>query len=160
MAPPTAASLKEQGNAAYATGDLLEALTLISSASSLDPTSPIFLSNASATLFELGRYTEALELTEKALTLEERANSRSPALAGKLRVRKVKVLLQLKDFAAVVRETEAGAGELTAELTGLRETAKALLELPQVLLEVAKEDVLSLPFSKPTHSATMNFYAL
>ncbi|KAL8279405.1 hypothetical protein RQP46_008217 [Phenoliferia psychrophenolica] len=156
----TAQSLKAKGNAAYALGELSQALELFTSASALDPTSPILLSNASATLYELGRYDEALDATEKAIKLEEAAeSSRSLALAAKLALRRVRILIQLRRYDDAVNATEGveGVGELAQQ----RKLAIHLASIPPLPLLAANKIVLSLPVSRATHrDVVMDYYAI
>ncbi|KAL8286700.1 hypothetical protein RQP46_004228 [Phenoliferia psychrophenolica] len=153
MANPTAEEFKSQGNAAYALGDLALALELFESASALDPTSPVFLSNASATLYEMGRYYDALQVTTRAIDL----NTSAPALAAKLALRRVKILLQLRRFAEAVELSADGDGEMV----GLREIAVRLAAIPALSKDEASTLVLDLPVYKAAHpSVTMEYFAI
>ncbi|KAL8277772.1 hypothetical protein RQP46_009894 [Phenoliferia psychrophenolica] len=97
MSPPAKDDLRTSANKAYAMGDLEKALTLYTKCAKLEPSSAPVRSNTSATLYELGRYEESLVITKEAIKLEEEAGSdRSPALAAKLALRQVKLLIQLR----------------------------------------------------------------
>jgi tetratricopeptide (TPR) repeat protein len=90
---PSPEELKERGNAAYQAGRLSEALALYSQAAAADSTNPVYLSNKSACLFELGHYGAAAVDVDTAMRLlegPERADdeSKQAALRAKLRRRR------------------------------------------------------------------------
>ncbi|KAK4699179.1 hypothetical protein P7C70_g7085, partial [Phenoliferia sp. Uapishka_3] len=157
MAGPTALELKTKGNAAYKLGDLSAALDLYFQANSLEP-SAVLLSNASATQYELGLYKKALVTTVKAIDLEEKAGSlRSPALAAKLNLRRVKVLLQLRRYDEAVKHCEGAVGELAT----LGKLAARLAAIPLVEKSKAHKLVLGLPAARGTHGfKSLEYFAL
>jgi len=65
-----ASQLKDQGNAALASGNLEEAIKLYSEALNLDPTNHVLYSNRSAAYAKAEKYAEALKDAEKTVELK------------------------------------------------------------------------------------------
>lgn len=62
--------MKDQGNAALASGKLEEAISLYSKALTLDPDNHVLYSNRSAVFAKAGKYLEALQDAEKTVALK------------------------------------------------------------------------------------------
>lgn len=83
-----AEALKQRGNELYKVGKLEKALGLYSDAVAADQTNPVYASNRSACLFEMGRYDECAKDVEACLRLlgtdEATDEKSSGALRSKL----------------------------------------------------------------------------
>eukprot|EP01113_Clastostelium_recurvatum_P030106 TRINITY_DN3648_c0_g3_i2.p1 TRINITY_DN3648_c0_g3~~TRINITY_DN3648_c0_g3_i2.p1 ORF type:complete len:1023 (+),score=197.58 TRINITY_DN3648_c0_g3_i2:481-3549(+) len=94
----SADSLKDRGNVFYKNGALEDALSLYLQALSLRPQDPVFASNASAVLYELGRYRECIEKVDMAINNIANSNNNPSLLHAKVLARKVKCLSLLKRY--------------------------------------------------------------
>lgn len=147
MSTPTSDKLRTSANKAYAMGDLEKALRLYTKGSTLDPSSAALHSNASAALYELGRYEESFVRTIEAIVLEEDAGKeRSPALAAKLALRRVKLLIQLRRYDEAIELSDGSQGDL--EDLGWLATHLA------GLTHVAQGDAHKLAAALPIHRGT------
>eukprot|EP00026_Physarum_polycephalum_P001861 Phypoly_transcript_01864.p1 GENE.Phypoly_transcript_01864~~Phypoly_transcript_01864.p1 ORF type:complete len:813 (+),score=122.50 Phypoly_transcript_01864:95-2533(+) len=92
-----AKAIKEEGNGHYKAGRLEEALTCYRKASALQPDDPVYHSNISAVLYEVGRYQESINSIMHALALLT-GDSSNPALESRLLLRKAKAQFYMHKF--------------------------------------------------------------
>jgi tetratricopeptide (TPR) repeat protein len=81
MLSNSAEELKQKGNEFYKQLKLEESLKMFQEASSLDPENPIYFSNQAAVLYELGKYENCLNISEKALKLNPNFELKSKLLS-------------------------------------------------------------------------------
>ena len=126
----SAASLKERGNEAFKAFRLAEADALYSRSIDAAPDEAVYYANRSAALFEAGKYTEALDTIDQALSLEPAAG-----LAAKLCVRAARCALWTSEFDAAehwlahpaLADDAGGAAakEVAAHVAACRRAAEA-----------------------------------
>ncbi|KAG6908799.1 hypothetical protein DXG01_003246 [Tephrocybe rancida] len=164
-----AAKAKEKGNKLFKEGRIAESVKHYAEAEKLDPSNPVYPSNLSAALFELGDYLACTDAIFRSWS-----NTPEPSLAVKLSARLSKALcqgIQSRTIdAAYVAESEHDIEALEAlstpvanenvELWSQWKILRSKLDNFPELSHVAKVRFSQMPFSKGTPDQTMEFYSI
>eukprot|EP01088_Endostelium_zonatum_P014844 TRINITY_DN3399_c0_g1_i1.p1 TRINITY_DN3399_c0_g1~~TRINITY_DN3399_c0_g1_i1.p1 ORF type:complete len:683 (-),score=153.06 TRINITY_DN3399_c0_g1_i1:95-2143(-) len=114
--------LKAQGNDLYQKGDFEAALAKYQRAEQVNPLDAVFPSNASAVLFELGRYVECIEFIDRSLKFA--VATKNKTLPPKLLQRKAKCCLyldQINEGLEVIQHSKDYNPTITGELLVLQQ---------------------------------------
>lgn len=141
-----AAKEKELGNAAHKAEDFKTAAKHYRQASSLDPSSAVYLSNLSASLLELGDYAGAIEAIRRAHGL---LKDDEAALRAKTTARLARALFFAKDYEAALDVLDGGL-KVTAETDQLRKAVERHRAYARSPRAEALKTMLSQPKMRPS----------
>ncbi|KAI9060061.1 hypothetical protein FKP32DRAFT_1656899 [Trametes sanguinea] len=120
--PDNAARLKEQGNAAFKSGDLLRAADFYARAEKEDPTDAVYPSNLSAALYEAGDYAACAKAVIRAWNILRGQHDAKPNLVVRLSCRLAKALCQ------GVRARSIGESVLVPDAASIEQLRDAAME--------------------------------